>query len=112
MWGQRLLRRRSPRSLNWRSRLIWISFPLRRFEDTMNKTLTAAVLAAGLGLGSCASTGTTPTSITTTLNSVVSDIVGFAEAACSFQPDVSSVEAIINTLYPGAAVATVPEQAV
>ena len=40
------------------------------------------------------------------------DIVGYAEAACAFQPDIASVLAIVTALYPGAAIASVPEQAV
>ena len=76
----------------------------------MHKGISAAVVA--LSLAGCASTGTTPSSVTTSVNSVVSDIVGYAEAACAFQPDIASVLAIVTALYPGAAIASVPEQAV
>ena len=76
----------------------------------MHKGISAAVVA--LSLAGCASTGTTPSTVTTSVNSVVSDIVGYAEAACAFQPDIASVLAIVTALYPGAAIASVPEQAV
>ena len=76
----------------------------------MHKRISAAV--AALSLAGCASTGTTPSTVTTSVNSVVSDIVGYAEAACAFQPDIASVLAIVTALYPGAAIASVPEQAV
>ena len=70
------------------------------------------ITVACFSLGACATSGTTPSTVTTSINTVVSDIVAYTEEACQFQPDVTSVEAIITALYPGAAIVTVPEQAV
>lgn len=80
----------------------------------MKKLPLAFALVAGLSLASCA-TGTTtltPATLTTTLTTVENDIIGFAQSLCSFQPSVATVEGIISTLYPGAALVTVPEQAI
>jgi hypothetical protein len=72
---------------------------------------SALLLAGALGLNGCASTPT-PASLSTTLAMIASDIVGYAGALCSFQPQIATVEGIVTALYPAANAATVPEQAI
>lgn len=78
------------------------------------KTALAITLLASVTLAACStSTSTlTPSTLSSTLTTIENDIVGYAESLCSFQPSVSTVESIITTLYPAAAIATVPEQAI
>ena len=74
---------------------------------------TALVGIAALPLAGCATSGgVTPTSLNTSLTTIENDIVGFTTTLCGFQPQISTVASIITTLYPPAAVATVPEQAI
>jgi hypothetical protein len=75
------------------------------------KFLSSIPLAIALVLGGC-STAVTPTSLTTTLTAIEQDIIGFTQTLCGFQPTIATVEGIITTLFPGAAIATVPEQVV
>ena len=78
----------------------------------LTRFATVAAIAA-LPLAGCATSGgVTPSSLNTTLPTVENDIVDFAKTLCGFQPELSTVEAIITTLYPAAAIATVPEQAI
>jgi hypothetical protein len=73
-----------------------------------------AIVALAATLGGCATGGTTltPSSLQTTLSQIVADIQGFAEVGCGFQPDITTVENIITSFYPGAALISVPEQAI
>ena len=77
------------------------------------KYLSVSVLAFAFALGGCGTTSTlTPSSLTTNLTTIEQNIIGFARSLCGFQPTISTVESIINALYPAAAIATVPAQAV
>jgi hypothetical protein len=71
------------------------------------------VSALSIGLAACGTTGgLTPAAVTTDLTTIETDIIGYAQSLCGFQPALSTVESIITTLYPAASVATVPEQAI
>lgn len=73
--------------------------------------LSVSAMALALALGGCSST-ITPSSLNTTLTTIEQNIIGFAQTLCGFQPTISTVEGIITTLYPGASIATIPEQTV
>ena len=77
------------------------------------KHLSVSAMIIALALGGCSSTSTlTPSSLNTTITTVAADVISFARTICGFQPTIATAEAIITSLYPGASVATVPEQAI
>ena len=79
----------------------------------MKKLFSTSAAVIALALGGCSSTSTvTPTSLNTTITTIAADVIGFARTICGFQPTIATAEAIITSLYPGASVATVPEQAI
>lgn len=67
----------------------------------MRKLFATMVVAAAMGLGGCATTGSlTSTQVTDEINLIKSDV----KAACGYVVPLADVAAIVNTFLPGASI--------